>query len=274
MALFVRRSPPVPAAPRPDWPVYQLFRTPGGRDLLQPEVAARILDPDDALGLPAAAEEGDGGSAAASSTATQNSTPQLASTVAAVVLFAIGAVVGVLAFGTDEDGPTFVAAAGIGAFALFYVVAQSAERLAELLIPSFEWLPGLKKDEKVADLERKVAAALNSPAGSGDADQQAADAQAAVDQARANRTAVVFGFTAAVGMALCGYLEADFLTAVGVSFGDADGATAPSTTDQAIAMVVTGLIVGGGSKGLHDLISNVSKASSSKDTPKETGGDK
>ena len=48
-----------------------------------------------------------------------------------------------------------------------------------------------------------------------DVELQAANAQAEVDQGRANRTALVFGCTAAIGILLCGYLEADFLTAVG-----------------------------------------------------------
>lgn len=220
------------------------------------------------------------------------STPQLAFSLAAIVLFLLGAALGVWWFATDA-GPTFVAARGLGAFALFYVVAQSAERLSELVVPHLEWLPGFGKGARQASLERKVAAAHNPALRSGvekktvrmmvsgrivevevdkTVEEEAADAQAAVDQARANRAALLFGSTAAVGMALCGYLEADFLTAVGVTFPDAAGAGAPSVGDQWIAIVVTGLIVGGGSKALHDLISNISKASSSKETPAETGG--
>ena len=37
-------------------------------------------------------------------------------------------------------------------------------------------------------------------------------------------------------------------------------------------LAVTGLIVGGGSKALHDTIANISKSSEKKDTPAETGG--
>jgi hypothetical protein len=180
----------------------------------------------------------------------------------------------VRAFGTDE-GPTYKAAEGIGAFALFYIAAQAAERLVELVLPSFEWVPGFGTAKKKVIVDQKIAAAYD-PAVTGNGtktpEQEAADAQADVDQARANRAVVVFGLTAALGMWACGYLEADFLTAVGVTLSIPAGSTFPDTTQQVFAMAVTGLIVGGGSKGLHDLITNISKSKTNNDTPPETGG--
>lgn len=307
MALFVRRTPtmaqaPLSALPGPDWTVGDLLLAPGGRELFHDGVADRLLDPSDPVDVapvPASSggggggdAPGDGGGAGASTDEKVTSTPQLAFSLAGIVLFLLGAVLGVRWFATDA-GPTFVAARGLGAFALFYVVAQSAERLSELVVPHLEWLPGFDKGARLATLERKVAAAHNPALRRGverktvrtwhsgqtvdvvvdkTVEEEAAEAQAAVDQARANRAALVFGFTAALGMALCGYLEADFLTAIGVTFPDAEGAGAPSLGDQWVAIVVTGLIVGGGSKALHDLISNISKASSSKEVPVETGG--
>lgn len=120
--------------------------------------------------------------------------------------------------------------------------------------------------------DQKVAAALNAFGAAAAADgttpeKEAAEAQAEVEQLRANRTAIVFGVTAALGMAMCGYLEADFLTAVGVNFGQS-----PGTWDEAFMMAITGLIIGGGAKGLHDTITSISKSSDKKSTPPETGG--
>ncbi|RHW24156.1 hypothetical protein D0Z08_25900 [Nocardioides immobilis] len=110
--------------------------------------------------------------------------------------------------------------------------------------------------------DQKVAAATTATTA-----KEAANAQAEIDQLRANRAAVVFGLTAALGMALCGYLEADFLTTAGVDFG-----TQFETREQILMMAITGLVTGGGAKGLHDAISNISKSSTKKSTPPETGG--
>src|SRR3954471_25016412 len=53
----------------------------------------------------------------------------------------------------DEGGATYVAAQGIGAFALFYVIAQAAERLVEMTMPLSEkavsWARGKPKNERV-----------------------------------------------------------------------------------------------------------------------------
>ena len=220
--------------------------------------------------------EADNPVAAASDDIKKNSSPQIAATAIGAGIFVLGLAVAFLLFKVD-GGPTFKAAEGIGAFALFYVAAQSAERLAELFVPAFEKIPGVNKVALEHVRDSKVAAALsgeNPDNPTANAAKSAADAQAAVDQARANRTVVVFGITAALGMMLCGYLDANFLSAVGVTFPHADGSSIPTDPSILLAMAVTGLVVGGGSKGLHDLIGNISKSSSSKDTPPETGGQK
>jgi len=282
MALFVRRTPPspvvIPTSRDPLWAVHDLIRTPGGRNLLQDDVVERLADPDDDLGLepkpgigaetseepkPCAASEGED----------KNSSPTLLATLAAAIAFVIGLVVAVMAFDTDSSGPTYTAAEGIGAFALFYLAAQAAERLVELVLPRFEWVPGFGKASKEVARDKKVAAALDPTPraavapGTKAPEEEAAEAQAELDQLRANRAAVVVGVTAAIGMATCGYLEADFLTAVGVDFGKA-----PDMWEELFMMAVAGLVVGGGAKGLHDTITTISKSSDNKSTPQETGG--
>jgi hypothetical protein len=179
-----------------------------------------------------------------------------------VVVFVVALAVAVDWFGTTA-GPTFTAAEGLGAFALFYVVAQAAERLVELAMPVVDLVPGLDKKKKSEARDEKVATA-SIGASATDADA-AAKAQADVDQVRSNRAVVMFALTAGLGMLACGYLEADFLTAVGVSFGS-------STDSEWFRMAVTGLVVGGGSTKLHGLISNMSKSSAQKEDPPASGG--
>ncbi len=264
MAVFVRRSAlAAPAAPVIG--LRSLFRADDVEGALTHEAlvsrgqqAAAAEGDSDKTSTPAAASKSDAGTAS----------PSVNSTLVSTAVFAIAAVVAAwLLFGTPKFGPTYKPVAGIGAFALFYIAAQAAERLVEMALPYFDGKAG-GKSEKVAKRDTMLAQAIANDSDA-DAAAGAADAQAAVDQLRANRTALAFGCTAAIGMLLCGYLEADFLTAVGVNFGH------PGHVDfwnRLLMMAVTGLIVGGGSKALHDTISNISKSSGGKDTPPETGG--
>lgn len=269
MAVFARRTLLVPAAPPPrSWGMHYLVRPDDG-DAMSPELlVARVQE--------AAANDADGDAAKSAATAKddkKNSSPEPWATVVATVVFAAALLATALfLFGTDKFGPDYTPAEGIGVFALFYIVAQAAERLVEMVLPYVDRRPE-GKNHKVALRNRKVVAAVTGVPDEknpeADPAQAAADAQAEVDQIRANRTALVFGCTAAIGMLLCGYLEADFLSTVGVHFGK-DGK--PGFVDELLALAVTGLIVGGGSKALHDTISSISKSSDKKDKPPETGG--
>ena len=135
----------------------------------------------------------------------------------------------------DDGGPTYVAAQGIGAFALFYVVAQAAERFVEMTMPLSEEAVSRAKGKPKSDRARArdaavVAAVMAVETSASDAAAQAdaaAATQAEVDQARSDRTLIAFGATAALGTSLCGYLGADFLSSVGVDF------TAASDTGRA-----------------------------------------
>lgn len=271
MAVFARRtqlSTAAPAAPASStWGVHYLISP---DDDMAPDVRSRLR------AAVAADQAGETPKpAAASENAKKNNSPEVWATLAATAVFVVALVVSASFLFVTEIGPTYKAAEGIGAFALFYIVAQAAERLVEMAIPYIDRRSG-GKNEKVAARDRKVVAAktgvqdekeLDKAEKAKDVELQAANAQAEVDQGRANRTALVFGSTAAIGILLCGYLEADFLTAVGVNFG-----TTPGFANELVMLAVTGLIVGAGSKALHDTISNISKTSEKKDTPAETGG--
>lgn len=266
MAVFLRRSSfAAPASPPRSWGVSYLVQPDADNAVLERVRAAAEKAGEEAPKPAAAAEKEE-----------KNTSPEPWATTVSAGVFVV-ALVGtvLLLFGTESLGPTYKASEGFGAFALFYIVAQAAERLVEMVLPYLDRRPG-GKNEKVASRNRKLVAAVGGDPDpkateaekAQDAAQVVADAQADVDQMRANRTALVFGCTAAIGMVLCGYLEADFLSAVGVSFGSGQ----PGFVDELLLMAVTGLIVGGGSKALHDTISNISKASEKKDTPAQTGG--
>jgi hypothetical protein len=282
MAVFARRTPYTTGAPASNaWGVQYLISPDND---LAPDIHSRLRAAVAAGAFGEAAEKPE--SAAASDTENKNASPDVWATVVATVVFVAALLVSAAFLFFTEGGPTFKATEGIGAFALFYIVAQAAERLVEMVVPYFDRRPG-GKNAKVANRDRKLVAAKTGERDDTEKDEkerakdlevQAANAQAEVDQVRANRTALVFGFTAAIGILLCGYLEADFLTAVGVTFepvpppGTGPGPS-PGFGNELVMLAVTGLIVGGGSKALHDTISNISKTSEKKSTPPETGGD-
>ncbi|MGH3507525.1 MAG: hypothetical protein ACRDO2_10015 [Nocardioidaceae bacterium] len=300
MALFVRRtsSPTaviVPPTADAVADLHDLVEAVGGRHLLHAEVRGADEDGQPGAGgsgkptgQPPAGGEAATKQAGASTDETKKASPHPAATIAGAAVFLIGLIIAVNVFGTSS-GPGFSPAEGIGAFTLFYIVAQATERFVELFVPTFEKIGGLKKTEHETKLAKSIATSYDPAARTARVhelatapapadprkkkpttpEEEAANAQGEIDQARANRTIFVFGLAAALGMALCGYLEADFLTTVGVDFKVPDGKQM-STANQVLALAVTGLVVGGGSKGLHDLIGNISKSKEDKETPAET----
>lgn len=237
-----------------------------------PAAAAPVLPPAAAPDIADAAAAADEHAAAATSDKKGTSSPEPRASGGAGAVFAVALGLSVFLFGTDSFGPDYTPAEGVGAFALFYIVAQAAERFVEFFLSFADHRPKGKK-EKVDARDQTFVDAINSAARTGqpthEKAQAAANAQAELDQLKANRTALAFGYTAAIGMVLCAYLEADFLSAVGVHWGKKDS---PHLFDEVILLAVTGLLVGGGSKALHDTISSISKSSNKKDTPAETGG--
>lgn len=189
--------------------------------------------------------------------------------IASLLVFGAALIASVWLF-QGTGNPTFAPPDGLGVFALFYVVAQAAERLVAMILGAASRLPGLDKPAKQTARDAAVAKAVgarwDAPGEAKQNAEAAAQAEADVQQVRRNRAAVAFGLTAAIAMLVCGYVGADFLSAVGVEFG------AWGRGDEFLTMAVTGLVVGGGSKPLNDLIGAMSKKSDEKSTPPETGG--
>lgn len=174
-----------------------------------------------------------------------------------------------------ESDVEFSARDGISALALFYVMALAIERLLEFIGAPIEWLLALTRktpaNSKVTDRtkpalkgrrDRAIALAhgLDVPGEqpTNPADD-AAKSQTDVESATKGRSAALAGLAGGLGVLAAAYLNADFLGAVGVT-----------ESERAVRLIVTGLVVAGGSKQLHDLITNVSKAKDKKETPPET----
>ena len=164
-------------------------------------------------------------------------------------------------------------AEGVSVFAIFYIVAQALERLLEPLTAFYGAttpkatatanVRGLttkshavkQRDMKIRDATR----AAGTNAGDTNADS-AADWQQIVDQVRSNTT-TVWALGAALAMCVSGWLGLLLLRTVGLG-------SAPRGLD----LLVTGLVLGGGTKPLHDLIGNIQKSKEQKENPSEVSG--
>lgn len=184
--------------------------------------------------------------------------------IGAVAVFAVACLLSTILLGSP-GGPSFAPAEGVGALALFYVVAQSAERFTELLLPLVRF-DGLNKKKTIEKRDAAVAAAINDPTQA--KALAAAESQALKDQTVANRRIVTFGMSGSIAMLTCAYLNTDFLSAVGVTFPTTGGQLFP----ELVRLLTTGLVVGGGAAGLHNLISNLGNSNAKSEDPPETGG--
>jgi len=169
-----------------------------------------------------------------------------------------------------------VLAAGVGSFALIYIMAQAIERI---LVP-FSWVGGgflggcgtasgfpsknnLKKERQSALLEAAQAPTPPQeneakPTASRESEKKnpakrSAETKHSLDQYTANLTGSSFGVAAALAMVVSGYTGTFLLRTVGL------------TTAGWLDVLVTGLVIAGGTKPLHDLISNISSSSQNKD---------
>lgn len=148
-----------------------------------------------------------------------------------------------------------VLGAGASAFALFYVAAQAAERLLEPFTP---WILAKEPEKKAADTAKANAA----KAVADDEAQTSADVAAAkaADLTRKTRErAILFwAITSVAGILASIWLGLYFLAAI---LAPAEGGAAP--VPRWADAVVTGVVIGGGSKALHDLITKVQKPAAS-----------
>ena len=166
--------------------------------------------------------------------------------------------------------------AGLSVFALFYVTAQALERLLE---PISGFIPPTTTQSKkalttaatTATDKVKIAAAAAAVPGSTRpspkrlADQKdlnqkaqndldaAAKAQAKLNQQKTQRALVFWMLASGLGIWAAAALKLYFLHTVGID-----------TSSRTLELLATGLIIGAGTKPLHDLITTVSKTASSK----------
>ncbi len=213
------------------------------------------------LGLTASGGAGDGGGgggAPATGTSSTETSPD-----DEVILRSCGLLVLVyflalmLSAGIFDEGtlePATVGA-GFGVLALFYVFAQTIERLLEPLSKAI-----LPTAAQVTARDLAVKAARNNPTDDAAANA-AAQAQALLERRRANRSIAFWAIATAAGFVAAATMKGYFLSAVGVA-----------SPDRWAEILVSGTVIGAGTKPLHDLISRIEKKKERDQDPPEVRG--
>jgi len=141
-------------------------------------------------------------------------------------------------------------------FALFYIVAQALERAFEflqLILPRIgstrAGTTAVSKQEAATVRDAALARAISEPTQA--LVTEAAEAQTTVDRVRLNRALLAWTSTSALAMVVSGQLGLRLLATV---------ADYPAGLVSYIDVIVTGLVIGAGTKPLHDLTSLLQKA--------------
>jgi hypothetical protein len=145
------------------------------------------------------------------------------------------------------------------AFAGLFILALGIERALEPF--SAKLGPDTKKLETARD-EKVVATKSGTTT---EAEKTAVvQAQSTVVNGRRDTAIVIWGMATAAGFLLCAALSLTLLQAI-----RADGSGEPPFWAD---LLVTGLVIGAGTKPLHDLVSNLEKSKDEKKDPVEVGG--
>ncbi|MGQ5263018.1 hypothetical protein ACTWLT_19990 [Micromonospora sp. ZYX-F-536] len=164
--------------------------------------------------------------------------------VAGFGLIAVGAVAGWMIWRSGASAAKIQPKDTTGVFLTLLVFAAAVERILE---PFSRWLPGRAAEATLARTVTDVNGRVDGPT---EADREAvAVATAAVAQAKANRTIVAWGL--ASGLATVASSAGGFYVLHAVAGADWNGMAVW------VDAIVTGVMVGSGTKPLHDLVNRV-----------------
>ena len=142
---------------------------------------------------------------------------------------------------------------GAGAFALFYVAAQAEERLIE---PFTQFILPTDATKDAAAEAKGTATTTGDKAEALAKAKEAADGKAELSRRNRERTILFWALASVIGIAASIWLGLYFFAAVLT-------AEAAATVPRWVDVIATGLVIGGGSKALHDLIGKTRKPAES-----------
>jgi len=189
-------------------------------------------------------------------TSTEDETPRARIVGTAFGLLVVAAIA-VIAVDQSGNLPASLSLAdNMNAFALFYLAAQGIERLLE---PFTYFVTPTSDTKEVLDEKKGTALTSEDEDTALAAAADAANAKAKLSRLHSERSILFWALASVVGVIASAWLGLHFLSMI---LAQASQSAVPASVD----VVVTGLVIGGGTKALHDLIGRISK-------PAEDGDD-
>ncbi|MFD8103202.1 hypothetical protein ACFV24_27060 [Nocardia fluminea] len=209
--------------------------------------------------------------------------------IAAVLIAVLGILVGWLAVPHMRDAPpvALTLVAGASAFAFLYVAAQAIERAVELIIVVISGIDGLAGEKKFAegqknelvqklrDKKRTDAALLLSARMGQQAESTTTpvpdddtpvkpSADSKIEARRRELAALAAGISFALAFVFLAWFEVGLLKSL---IAPASGGESGShTVTPCVDWLITALVISGGAKSLHELITKVQKSKENADT--------
>ena len=174
----------------------------------------------------------------------------ISSVIAVTIIFVLSVFINSLLIDKGEQLVGLKLSSDVTIFAFLYIAAQAIERLLEPI--SSRILPTAEEIKNRDITQAKFENSKKEKDGI-----EAANAKAALAIKRANRTVVFWAIATCCGLIASSGLKLYLLTTIGAA-----------SVPRAAEILVTGLVIGGGTKPLHDLISRIEKAK----TNAEDGG--
>jgi len=183
---------------------------------------------------------------------------------ASYVLLALGVVLGNF-IASRSAGVTFIPSADtfgtIGLLALFFVMAEAMERLMEPVAElNLRFIGSARKGKQnQRDLKSKIAEESADPSTRNKNATAAANSDAEANGIAANTKVFIWALASFIAMLASGATKVYFLQALGFN-----------GIPDYLNVLVTGLVIGGGTKPLHDLVTLIEKKS---DAASDKAGD-
>ncbi len=201
-----------------------------------------------------------------------------------VALVVAGALAGWLLYSSTEPAD-FVPKSDYSVFAGLFILAAALERLLEPFTPAIK--PDTAKTKK--ELDKAVEEANTEPSNDTKT-KKAADTQAQLDRERSERSFVLWGIATALSILACSLLGVFLLRSIADvarcdPTSDAAASAPPVTPEPELRtprgcadddpnrfldLIITGLVVGAGTKPLHDLITRFEVKKEQEQDPPET----
>lgn len=208
---------------------------------------------------------GDGDAQSLADAALAKNLPSVLYLLAALVILVAGGYIGRTVWHHVRPSD-FMPSSNYAVYAGLFIMALAIERVLEPFSGLFAPSTTKKKTQAVATAAKAARLSSTQPVGSAEtigAQNKAAAAKSVHHGSQANRAVLMWAFASGLAMVICAWVGVFILRSV-------EASNTSNPPNRWVDLVITGLVVGAGTKPLHDLITNIQSSSSSSSTSSST----